>query len=180
VEEVMAESESRSEGQAPAKREDAGTPFDMLRREIDRVFEDVRSGTFRWPFRRPGMDLEVAWPRAEDWQIAPAMDLVEKDGAFKITAELPGLEEKNVEVKVANNTLTIRGEKREEKEKEDKDRQYYLSERRYGSFQRSFRIPVGVDLDRIEANFAKGVLTVTLPKSAEGQRSEKKIDVKAG
>ena len=81
---------------------------------------------------------------------------------------------------MANNTLTIRGEKREEKEEKDKDKQYYLSERRYGAFQRSFRIPVGVDLDRIEANFAKGVLTVTLPKGEEAQQAEKKIDIKAG
>jgi HSP20 family protein len=176
----MAETATEAESRTPAKREEAGTPFEMLRREIDRVFDDVRSGAFRWPFRRPGMDLEVAWPRPEGWQMAPAMDLVEKDGAFEITAELPGLDEQNVEVKVANNTLTIRGEKREEKEeKEEKDKQVYLSERRYGAFQRSFRIPVGVDLDRIEANFAKGVLTVTLPKGAEAQQAEKKIDIKA-
>jgi HSP20 family protein len=175
----MAETESKGETQAPAKREEAGTPFDMLRREIDRVFDDVRTGTFRWPFRRPGMDLEVAWPRAEGWQMAPAMDLVEKAGAFEITAELPGLEEKDVEVKLANNMLTIRGEKREEKEERDKDKQVYLSERRYGVFQRSFRIPVGVELDRIEASFAKGVLTVTLPKGAEAKQAEKRIDIKA-
>jgi HSP20 family protein len=106
------------------------------------------------------------------------MDLVEKNGAFEISAELPGLDETNVEVKVANNTLTIRGEKREEEE--EKDKQVYLSERRYGAFQRSFRIPVGVDLDRIAASFAKGVLTVTLPKGAEAQQAEKKIDIKAG
>ena len=174
----MAEDLKQSADKAQAKREEAGTPFDMLRREIDRVFDDVRSGSFRWPFRRPGMDLEVAWPRPEGWQMAPAMDLVEKDGAFEITAELPGLEEKNVEVKVANNMLTIRGEKREEKE--EKDKQYYLSERRYGAFQRSFRIPVGVDVDRIAASFARGVLTVTLPKGAEAQQGEKKIDISTG
>jgi HSP20 family protein len=178
MEGAKAETVKDAEGRTPAKREEGATPFDMLRREIDRVFEDVRSGTFRWPFRRPGMDLEVAWPRAEGWQMAPAMDLVEKDGAFEISAELPGLDDQNVEVKVANNTLTIRGEKREEKE--EKDKQIYLSERRYGAFQRSFRIPVGVDLDRIEANFAKGVLTVTLPKGEEAQQAEKKIDIKAG
>jgi HSP20 family protein len=178
VEEAMAETTSHSETKAPAKREEAATPFDMLRREIDRVFDDVRGGTFRWPFRRPGMDLEVAWPRAEGWQMAPAMDLVEKDGTFEITAELPGLDEENVEVKVSDNTLTIRGEKHEEKE--EKDKQYFLSERRYGTFQRSFRIPVGVDVERIAAVFSKGVLTVTLPKSAEAKPAEKKIDIKAG
>jgi HSP20 family protein len=174
----MAQSDKDNESKAPAKREEAATPFDMLRREIDRVFEDVRGGTFRWPFRRPGMDLEVAWPRAEGWQIAPAMDLIEKDRAFEITAELPGLDESNVEVKVANNTLTIRGEKREEKEEQDKDKQVFLSERRYGSFQRSFRIPVGVDVGAIAAAFSKGVLTVTLPKSAEARQDEKKIEIR--
>ena len=104
------------------------------------------------------------------------MDLVEKDGGYEITAELPGLAEDNVEVKVAGGVLTIRGEKREEKE--EKDKQYHLAERRYGAFQRAFRIPPGVDPDRIEAAFAKGVLTVTLPKSAEAQSGEKTIAVK--
>jgi HSP20 family protein len=169
---------AQTESKPPEKPEQAAaTPFDMLRREIDRVFEDLGVGAWNWPFRRPGMDLELARPRAGTWQVAPAMDLVDKEGAFEITAELPGLEEKDVEVKVAGGTLTIRGEKSEEKE--ERQKQYYLSERRYGAFQRSFRIPDGVDLDRIEANFAKGVLTVTLPRSAEARQSEKKIDIKA-
>ncbi|TIX36045.1 MAG: Hsp20 family protein, partial [Mesorhizobium sp.] len=73
--------------------------------------------------------------------------------------------------------LTIKGEKKEEKEEKDND--YYLSERRYGSFQRSFQLPEGVDADKIDATFAKGVLTVKLPKTAEAQKAEKKITVKA-
>jgi HSP20 family protein len=154
----------------------AVTPFDSLRREIDRLFEDFRGGDWRWPFRASGTDIELPWPKAAPWQLAPAMDLVEKDGGYEITAELPGLAEDNVEVKVAGGVLTIRGEKREEKE--ERDRQYHLSERRYGAFQRAFRIPPGVDADRIEAAFAKGVLTVTLPKSPDAQRGEKKIAVK--
>jgi HSP20 family protein len=72
--------------------------------------------------------------------------------------------------------LTIKGEKKEEKEEKQKD--YYLSERRYGSFQRSFAVPEGVDTDKIEANFFKGLLTVKLPKTAEARRAEKKIAVK--
>ncbi|MHC2791871.1 HSP20 family molecular chaperone IbpA [Mesorhizobium jarvisii] len=76
-----------------------------------------------------------------------------------------------------NHTLTIKGEKQEEKEEKDKD--YYLSERRYGSFQRSFQLPDGVDADKIDASFTKGVLTVKLPKTAEAQKAEKKITVKA-
>ncbi|TIP96679.1 MAG: Hsp20/alpha crystallin family protein, partial [Mesorhizobium sp.] len=100
-----------------------------------------------------------------------------KGKEYEITAELPGIDERNVEIKLANRTLTIKGEKTEEKEEKDND--YYLSERRYGSFQRSFQLPEGVDADKIDASFAKGVLTVKLPKTAEAQKAEKKITVKA-
>ena len=107
----------------------------------------------------------------------PAVDVAESDRAYKVHAELPGIDEKNVEVKVTDGVLTIKGEKQEEKEEKKKD--YYLSERSFGSFQRAFQIPNGVDLDKIEANFKKGVLTVTLPKSTEAQKAEKKITVKS-
>ena len=105
------------------------------------------------------------------WNIAPAVDVSEKDKEFEIMAELPGLDEKDVEVKLANGNLTIKGEKKEEKEEREKD--YYLSERRYGSFVRSFPLPEGVNADKIEASFAKGVLTVKLPKTAEAQAEKK-------
>lgn len=88
-----------------------------------------------------------------------------------------GLDEKNIEVKLANGGLTIKGEKLEEKDEKKKD--YYLHERHLGSFERCFRVPEGVDTDKIEADFKKGVLTVTLPKKPEAQKSEKKIAVKA-
>ncbi len=87
------------------------------------------------------------------------------------------MDEKNIEVKLANGGLTIRGEKAEEKEEKKKD--YYLHERRFGSFERCFAVPEGVDTDKIEANFRKGVLTVTLPKKPEAIKPEKKIEVKA-
>jgi len=90
---------------------------------------------------------------------------------------LPGMDEKNIEVKVADGTLTIKGEKQEEKEEKKKD--YYLRERSFGSFERSFAIPEGVDVDKIEASFKKGVLTLTLPKKPEAQKPAKKIDIKA-
>lgn len=86
------------------------------------------------------------------------------------------MNEKNIEVKLSNGTLTIRGEKKEEKEEKEKD--YYLSERRYGSFERSFQLPEGIDANKIEAQFAKGVLKVVLPKSPEAQKGVKKIAVK--
>ena len=114
---------------------------------------------------------ELAFPTT------PAVDLVESEKAYEITAELPGMDEKNIEVKVADGTLTIKGEKQEEKEEKKKD--YYLRERSFGSFERSFAIPEGVDVDKIEASFKKGVLTLTLPKKPEAQKPAKKIDIKA-
>jgi HSP20 family protein len=87
------------------------------------------------------------------------------------------MDERNIELKLSNNTLTIKGEKKEDKEERLKD--YYLSERRYGSFTRSFPVPDGVDTAKIEAAFAKGVLTIKLPKTAEAQKSEKTIAIKA-
>jgi HSP20 family protein len=150
--------------------------LESLRREIDRIFDRFHKN-WRFPFGRSVFDIEPFLPREVIFDVAPAVDLVEKDKAYEVTAELPGMDDKNVEVKVANGTLTIKGEKKEEREEKEKD--YYLSERRYGSFQRVFRIPEGVDRDKIEATFAKGVLTVTLPKTTEAQKAEKKIHVKS-
>jgi len=152
-------------------------PFDSLRREVDRLFEDFDGGFWRSPLRRSLFDIEP-FRRAETaFGAVPAVDVTETDKAYEITAELPGMDEKNIEVKLANGVLTIKGEKQEEKEEKEKD--YYLRERSYGSFERNFQVPEGVDADKIEAGFKKGVLTLTLPKSAEAQKAEKKIAVKA-
>ena len=103
------------------------------------------------------------------------MDVTETDKQIEITAELPGLEEKDVQINVADNLLTIRGEKKAEKE--EKDKNYRLIERSYGSFERTLELPDGVNTDAIQASIAKGVLKVTVPKPAPAQ--SKKIDVKA-
>ena len=153
----------------------AWSPYFNLRQEIDRLFEDFGKGFFASPFRP--FDFEPQWSRAAAAASAPAVDIAESDKAYEITAELPGLDEKNIEVKVANDTLTIKGEKKEEKEQKEKD--YYLSERSYGSFERYFRVPEDVDVDKIEANLKSGVLRVVLPKKAEAQKPEKKVEVKA-
>jgi HSP20 family protein len=87
------------------------------------------------------------------------------------------MDEKNIEVTVSSGMLTLKGEKTEEKEEKEKD--YYLSERSYGSFQRSFPIPDVVDVNKIEASFARGLLTIKLPKSAEAQSKAKKIAIKS-
>jgi HSP20 family protein len=152
-------------------------PFESLRREIDRVFDDFQVGSWRFPFGRSVFDVTPFWRGAEvAWAKAPAVDIVDKDKAYEITAELPGMDESNIDVKYADGTLTIKGEKKEEKEEKRED--YYLSERRYGSFQRSFGVPAGVNAEKIDASFKNGVLTVTLPKGAEAQKNEKKIAIK--
>ena len=152
------------------------SPIESLRRDMSRLFEDF--GDFwRSPVRQAIFGMEPAWSRDLTWAGAPAVDIVENDKAYEITAELPGMDESNIEVKLSDNALTIRGEKKEEKEEKKKD--YYLSERRFGAFERRFEVPSGVDPGKIEANFKKGVLTVTLPKSAGAQAAEKKIPVKA-
>jgi HSP20 family protein len=150
-------------------------PFDTRRREIDRLFDDFGPFDWRLPSRRRLLDTSV--PAMSDWQVTPAMDLAEKPTEYEITAEIPGVDENDIEVKLVNHTLTIKGEKSEEKEEKKKD--YYLSERRYGSFQRSFQVPDGVDANKIDARFAKGVLIIKLPKTVEAQNAEKKIEVKA-
>jgi HSP20 family protein len=161
----------------PATRTTEWAPFDSLRREIDRLFDEFHPFGWRLPTARSVLGFEMPKLGGDAWTVAPAMDLVEKEKEYEISAELPGIDENNVDIKVTNRTLTIKGEKNEEKEEKQKD--YCLSERRYGSFQRSFALPEGVDTDRIEANFVKGVLTVKLPKTAEAQKAEKKITVKA-
>ena len=148
-------------------------PFGNIRREIDRLFDDFDRGAWGFPFRRSLVDWEPRWLS----ETAPAVDVAEKEKAYEITAELPGIDQSHVDVKLVNGVLTIKGEKRQETE--EKKKNYYMSERRYGSFERSFQVPDGVDQDKIEASFNKGVLTVTLPKNAEAQKTAKTITVKA-
>jgi HSP20 family protein len=150
-------------------------PIESLRREMDSLLDTIGRGPRHLPMRSTIFDVEPLW-REMTWTTMPAVDIVEKDNAYEITAELPGMDEGNVEVKVANGALIIRGEKSEEKEEKKKD--YHLSERRYGSFERRFQIPEGVASNKIEASFKKGVLNVKLPKTAEAEASEKKIAVK--
>ena len=153
-------------------------PFETLREEVDRIFDEFTRGFGRWPFGRRIFDVEPLLRYETSLGVsAPVVDVVEKEKEYQISAELPGLDEKDVEVSVADDMLTIKGEKKEEKE--EKAKNYYVSERSYGAFQRSFQLPSGVDAEKIEAKFQKGVLTVTLPKTPEAQKKEKKIAIKA-
>lgn len=157
----------------PAPRA-ATDPWQTFRSEMDRMFD--RFSGFGLPSMRRMFDLTPSGESSFTFNV-PAVDVTEDDKVFKIAAELPGLEEKDIEVSVTGDVLTLKGEKRQEKE--EKNKNWYVSERTYGSFQRAFTLPDGVDRDKIAAEFAKGVLTVTLPKNAEAQKQQKKIEVKA-
>lgn len=178
----MAETATKLNVQTEPKAADPATPpqpwrpFDSLRREVDRLFQDFEHGSWHNPLRGSLFDTPPLWRRPMTWGAAPAVDIVEKDGGFEVTVELPGMDEKSIEVNVANGCLTIKGEKQEEKEEKKKD--YYLHERQIGSFERHFALPEGVDTDKIEASFKNGVLTVRLPKKPEAIKPEKKIEVK--
>lgn len=170
---IAVESEEKSAKQRPLAT--AMRPLENLRRQVDRLFEDFDRGWHR-PFSRSGFDIEPFWRRELSFSGMPAVDIIEKEDAFEITAELPGMDEKNIEIKLANGNLTIKGEKKDEREEKKKD--YYLSERHYGSFQRTFGLPDGVDPEKIEAHFSKGVLSLHLPKKPEAQSAEKTIAIK--
>lgn len=147
-------------------------PFVSLRRAVDRLMEDFDRDFWRVPLGRSLAEGTTAFATV------PAADVAESDKDYQVTVELPGMEEKNIEVTVSNHMLVIGGEKKEVKE--DKRKDYYVSERRYGSFRRSYEIPEDVNADAIAANFANGVLNVTLPKKPGAQKAQKRIPVKAG
>lgn len=162
--------------------EDAKHPIRALRDEIDRLFESVESGMGWWPrrqlfdiepFSEPFRRLESIWPGKQ-----PMADVAETDDEFRVTAEFPGLEEKDVEVTLSEGVLTIKGEKEEKKEAKKKD--YHVSERRFGMFQRSFSLPPSVDADKVQATMKNGVLSVVLPKAAKAKKAAKKVKIGKG
>lgn len=148
---------------------DEQDPFYALQRRVDRLFDDFFNS---FGLTRFG-DFGESWGAFN-----PRLDLSENEKELKVSVELPGLDESDIEVSLDRNALTIKGEKKEEKE--DKGQNYYRMERSYGSFQRSIPLPCEVESDKVEATFKKGVLTVTLPKTAEAQKRTKKISIKAG
>jgi HSP20 family protein len=136
--------------------------------EMDRLFDRFTSSFGITPFQAFRSESGFSMP-------TPAVDITEDDAAIKVSAELPGMTEKDIQVSLSGNTLIIKGEKRQERE--EKDKGYHLSERSYGEFQRSFLLPEGAEVDKVDAKFANGVLTVTVPKTA--QAKPKKIEVKS-
>jgi HSP20 family protein len=137
-------------------------PFTAFRREMDRLFESF------------GRDL--AWPGGSRGAgMAPSIDVSETESEIRIEADLPGVEEKDVDVTVSDNVLTIKGEKKAEKEEKKKD--FHLVERSYGSFSRSLTLPFAADPSKAKATFKNGVLSISLPKPPELTAKAKKIAI---
>jgi HSP20 family protein len=131
-------------------------------------------GSLYSDFDRMVGELGRSFPAFRSTDVMPRLDVSETDQAIEITAELPGLEEKDVEIDFTDDVLTIKGEKKSEKEEKEQNR--YISERTYGSFLRSIQLPSGIDPAKIEASIDKGVLTVKVPKPAP--TISKKIEIK--
>lgn len=135
-----------------------------IRNEFDRIFDRT--------FGSLGSDVVSAW--------LPAVDVHETADALVLQAELPGLRLEDINVSVENGMLTISGEKRKEVEEGSKDTNYHVIERRYGRFERSFRLPQTVNAEQVKAEFAHGVLTVTLPKAEEAKPRRIEVKVRNG
>ena len=149
--------------------------WQSLRSEMDRLFDRFSAG-FGMPAFRRMFDVAPTFQSSFSFP-TPAVDVTEDDKAYKVTAELPGLEEKDVNVTVTDNMLTIKGEKSYEKEEKNKD--HHMSERAYGSFERSFTLPSTVDAEHIKASYDLGVLTVRLPKAERAKPRQIEVKVEA-
>ena len=150
----------------PVRREEVG-PFRDFQRELNRLFED-----FFGEFPLVARSGESEWPPAA---FVPRVDVSETDTEIKATAELPGMDEKDISVELEDNYLTLRGEKKTEQE--EKDKNWFHREQSYGSFHRVIALPAGVDAAKATAKFKKGVLTVVAPKRAEEQAKRKTVPV---
>ncbi|GGF12753.1 molecular chaperone Hsp20 [Aliidongia dinghuensis] len=146
-----------------ARRDEGEHPILALHREMNRIFDNFwdQSG-------QPFGEFGGGFPRA---------DVVETDKAVEVSLELPGLDDKDIDVSVTEDLLTIRGEKKAEREEREKS--YFLSERSFGAFHRAIPLPRGVNASEAKAEYKKGVLTVTIPKTPEAQSKMKRIEVKA-
>lgn len=151
----------------PERKSGETNPIAALQEDMNRVFESFWN-RFDRPFNGAGLPWDGATPRS---------DVVETEDGVEVTVELPGLEQKDVEVTMTDDTLTVKGEKKVERQ--DKKKGYYLSERSYGAFHRTVALPPGVDTEKAEATFRNGLLTVKLPQSAEAKAKTRRIEVKA-
>jgi HSP20 family protein len=149
--------------------------FPSLGRDLDQLNASIRR-MFDNPFAMTNELLSNA-PQSLGW--VPPVEISETPDALVVTAELPGMDAKDVHVALEGDVLTVRGEKSEERTEKDEERQFHLVERSYGSFQRAFALPRSIDADKVTARFDKGVLTVTLEKTKEAKKTGREIAVNA-
>lgn len=147
-----------------------GDPLIQLHREIDGLFENAFRGFGVAPFRS-----DFFTPLTAEGLLKPQVDIGVTDKEYSVTVEVPGVSEKDVKVEISGNIMTIRGEKKQEKE--EKDKNYYRIERSYGSFQRVLSLPEDANQDDIKATFNKGVLTVKMPRKALPKPDVKQIEI---
>lgn len=157
--------------EAPQSPETVRSPLMSLRNEIDRVFED-----FMWPPFR-GSLLRSPLTRLGLLHGAPSADVIERDDCYEIDVDLPGVDKDDIEIALSDNTLTVRCEVKEEKE--EKGEEFYMCERRHESCARSFALPSGIDMDKVEADLKNGVLKIMLPKTEEAQKKPRRVEVRA-
>jgi HSP20 family protein len=175
------EKEEKDEGKTvPVRRDDAqdqGMAFPValqnFHREVDRIFNQAFRGFSFGPTWLDG----VLWPRMADGMLKPTLDLSATDKEYTIAVEIPGVDEKDVKLEIANDTLTIRGEKKQEKE--EKGKNFYRVERSYGSFQRVLSLPEDADQTGVKATFKRGILTISMPRKTMPQSDVRKIDIKS-
>jgi len=155
-----------SQSDVPSRREE-NHPFFGIQKDMNRLFDDFFQGLDVAPLSATGERLN---------SFVPSLDVRENDKEVHIQVELPGMDEKDVEILLTENSLTLKGEKKEEKE--DKGKDYYHVERSYGSFQRVVPLPEGIDTKKAEAKFKKGILSISLPKLEQSNVKAKKIEIK--
>jgi HSP20 family protein len=148
-------------GESAAER----LPFRALQQEVDKLFNDFTT------------DFPLARQWNKNASLAMQVDVAETDKTLEVTAELPGVNEKEIDVSLAGDILTIKAEKKSDREEKTKD--YHLVERSYGTFERSMRLPFKADPAKIDAKFDKGVLKLVVQKPADAQTKTQKIEVKA-
>lgn len=153
------------------------TPLLRLREEIDEMLGEFDTRDFLSPWKRLH---SLSNHSVADFSGTPAprVDVIDTENALQLTAELPGLTADDIVLRISDGVLTLKGQKSEEQEEGEQEGEYYVRERRYGSFQRSVRIPDSVDPDKIDARVQDGVLTVRMPKRPEAKQAIRKIAVK--
>lgn len=153
-----------------ARSGEESNPFTLLRQQMDRMLEDFSTG-WAVPALSNGDSGRYLLPR---------VDIVETDNGIEMAAELPGIDENDIDLEIEDGVLSLKAESKFEREEKDEKRHYHLVERSHGNFMRRFTLPFEVDEGKVEARFDKGVLNVFVPRAANAQKPKRKIEVRGG